>query len=96
MKRSNYSISIITHDENFSGCTVTREKYITNVKNFLATVDTIRETIKTLFPTEEIDEKDKSIFEQIHDTFTLGFFKIKLKSSIEFSTKGIMFDEIPF
>ena len=96
MKRSNYSISIITHDENFSGCTITKEKYIASVKNFSATADAIRETIKSLLPAEENDEKEESIFKQIHDTFTLGFFKIKLKSNIEFFQKGIMFDEIPF
>lgn len=94
MNARSFKVSLSSHEWNFSGLSCGKEKYITTINNFVPTVNNVRSLIRSLFPDEQIDERDMTLFEQIHSMLDIGLIDVSLVSCDMFLSRSVSMTEV--
>lgn len=94
MTARSYKVSISAYEWNFSGLHSLNDHYVTTVRDFVPTVSNIRSLISNLFPNEQIDERDMTLYEQIHSMFDCGMIDVSLVSCDMFLSRSVSMMEV--
>lgn len=94
MKSRSYKVAVSAYEWNFSGLSSLKDRYITTVHDFVPTVSNVRSLVYKLFPDEQIDERDMTLYEQIHSMFDCGMIDVSLVSHDMFLSRSVSMTEV--
>lgn len=94
MTAHSYKISLSASVWNLAYMRSLKDKYITTVYDFLPTAENIRSLIASLFPNEQIDERDMSLAEQIVYRCSNNKISISLRSYDRSLSRSVSIQEV--